>query len=202
MKKIYLLPILFMLGFGVWFTSCDSTEQQPIKMIASGYRITHENNAFVVEIVVTGNDTTTRAQIFNPNHTINVNNLPIGTTDISDTGAVAIGTTDISDTGAVFIGTTDISDMGGTLYLNDHNIIELTFNTNGKCLFSTLGSEPLPSTAALQECFAINSVILVKNGNLVVKRSDNSQVTYNATTNFVYVALVEGQICIYLRPKS
>lgn len=203
MKKHVLLPLSILLCLGLWFiTSCNPSGQESIRMVAYGYRITHENNAFNVDLVVSVNGSPRSGQISNPNIDTNVINLPIGTTDISDTGAVTIGTTDISDTGAVFIGTTDISDMGGTLILNDQNIITVTFNETGKCLFETLGSNPMPSTAALQECFALSVTILAKNGQVVVKRSDNSQVTYNAETNIVFIKVVEGQLCIYLKPKS
>lgn len=183
MKNFKIVFMLSALALGWWLSSCDSTENQPVKITAEAFRVTHSGNNFVIQLGKNqSNDRT----------------APIGTTDISDTGAVAIGTTDISDTGAVFIGTTDISDMGGTVVLADNSILAFTYNNNTGMMETFTN---LPGGVVKKECYPLTVTIVVSHGFVNVRNSDGSITRYDATTNVVFIKHEGDQICIYTKAK-
>ena len=181
MKNFKILSLLSALALGWWLSSCEPTETQPVKISAEAFQVTHSGDNYVIQIGKTGQQSKT-----------------IGTTDISDTGAVAIGTTDISDTGSIIIGTTDISDMGGTVVLADNMILAFTYN-NTTGLMETFSA--LPGGVVKKECFPLTVNILVAHGFVNVRNSDGSITRYDATANIVFIKHEGDQICIYTKAR-
>lgn len=227
MKKIQSLLFLLALGLGWLIVACDSSDPENISVTARSFRITHSGSEFSVAIGTTDISDTGAVATSGGVRNINIENIhipdsvdiknidpnlvdkkivtdasqklnkaPIGTTDISDTGAVHVRSVD--DT--TLIGATDISDMGGILVLSDNTILAFTFNADGKALMESI--DMMPSAAVKQTCYSLTSNILVKNGEFIVKRSDGSVVSYNATTNIVILRKEGDELCIYLKPKS
>ena len=231
MKKIQSLLFLLALGLGWLIVACDSSDPENISVTARSFRITHSGSEFSVAIGTTDISDTGAVATSGGVRNINIENIhipdsidiknidpnladkkivtdatqktkkaPIGTTDISDTGAVVKNTTLRTTDDTIVIGATDISDMGGILVLSDNTILAFTFNADGRALMESI--DMMPSAAVKQTCYSLTSNILVKNGELIVKRSDGSVVSYNATTNIVILRKEGDELCIYLKPKS
>jgi hypothetical protein len=210
--------------------ACDSSDPENISATARSFRVTHSGSEFSVAIGTTDISDTGAIATSGGVRNINIENIhlpdsidlknidpkladkkivtdatqklnkaPIGTTDISDTGAVRKDVI-VKSADTSIIGATDISDMGGILVLSDNTILAFTFNADGRALMESI--DMMPSAAVKQTCYALTSNILVKNGELIVKRSDGSVVSYNATTNIVILRKEGDELCIYLKPKS
>ena len=231
MKKFQSLMFLLALSLGWLMVACDSSDPENISVTARSFRITHSGSEFSVAIGTTDISDTGAVATSGGVRNINIENIhipdsvdiknidpnqvdkkivtdatqktkkaPIGTTDISDTGAVVKNTTLRTADDTILIGATDISDMGGILVLGDNTILAFTFNADGRALMESI--DMMPSAAVKQTCYSLTSNILVKNGELIVKRSDGSVVSYNATTNIVILRKEGDELCIYLKPKS
>ena len=231
MKKFQSLMFLLAFSLGWLMVACDSSDPENISVTARSFRITHSGSEFSVAIGTTDISDTGAVATSGGVRNINIENIhildsvdiknidpnladkkivtdatqktkkaPIGTTDISDTGAVVKNTTLRTTDDTILIGATDISDMGGILVLSDNTILAFTFNADGRALMESI--DMMPSAAVKQTCYSLTSNILVKNGELIVKRSDGSVVSYNATTNIVILRKEGDELCIYLKPKS
>lgn len=230
MKKFQSLMFLLALSLGWLMVACDSSDPENISVTARNFRITHSGSEFSVAIGTTDISDTGAIATSGGVRNINIENInlpesadiknvkqnladkqivndaiqktnkaPIGTTDISDTGAVR-NTVIVKSPDTSIIGATDISDMGGILVLSDNTILAFTFNADGKAHMESI--DMMPSAAVKQTCYSLTSNILVKNGEFIVKRSDGSVVSYNATTNIVIIRKEGDELCVYLKPKS